>query len=301
MTLIAGFRCYEGVVLCADQQETVGGVRVSVNKMKPELCGEYWLAIAGTGNGDLIDGFAYRLKLDLESWPEDLDNKGVYGRLQALVQQYHENEVAFYPTDSANNKLNHFLVCIKPKVRSEVFLWELRGTAIVSVGDYTLLGIDESIYRHELKRLYQPNAFRQQVFFLAVHLFTLAKETSNYVGGSIDVIFIEDKGMGPLQPETVRTLEDRMSTVNGKIAEILLACPDTGSVDDVELEGLLENFREEILRLRQEARNIVLSGVTARTHVGTLIPSITIGSQQKEEDQSVDSQESEEKDKGDES
>lgn len=255
MTLIAAFRCYDGVVLCADQQETVGDIRVSINKIKPELCGNYWLAIAGTGNGDLIDGFAYRLKLEMEdktAWPEGLDDRGVYGRLQSLVQDYHENEVALYPTDSSRDKLNEFLVCIQPQDKPDTFLWELRGTAIVPVGDYTLLGIGESIYRHELKRLYQPKAFRQQVFFLAVHLFTLARETSNYVGGTPDVIFVGERGMKPLEIDVVRFLESRMAIVNQKIAEIVLACPDTGSVHDVELEGLLENFKEYIMRLRGE-------------------------------------------------
>ncbi len=37
-----------------------------------------------------------------------------------------------------------------------------------------------------------------------------------------------------------------------KIAEIMLACPDTGSVHDVDLEGLLENFKEYIMQLRSE-------------------------------------------------
>jgi len=143
VTLIAAFRCYEGAVLCADQQETVDDVRVSINKIKPEPCGNYWLAIAGTGNGDLIDGFAYRLKLEMEdktAWPSGLDTRGVYGRLQALVQQYHESEVFYYPADSAAEKQIDFLVCITPVDGADIFLWELRGTSVVPVGDYALLG-----------------------------------------------------------------------------------------------------------------------------------------------------------------
>jgi len=126
VTLIAAFRCYEGVVLCADQQETVGGVRVAVNKLKPESAGAYQLAIAGSGNGDLIDGFAYRLKLDIEGWREDLDERAVYGNLQTLTQDYHENEIANYPSDSADDKLNHFLVCIKPALTSFYGNYEAR-------------------------------------------------------------------------------------------------------------------------------------------------------------------------------
>lgn len=249
VTLIAAFRCQEGVVLCADSQETVGGVRVTVNKIKPQDLGSYQLAIAGTGNGDLIDGFAYSLELDIATWKDDLDERAVYGHLNALVQDYHENQIALYPSDSADDKLNHFLVCIKPKNRPEVFLWELRGTAITRVGDHTLMGIGESIYRHELARLYRPLLSANQAVLLGVHLFSLAKATSNYVGGPIDIIFVGPNGAYAHQPNHVAEMETQVALFNSKIAALILACPDIAMAESAINEMLLD-FQKSVKKLR---------------------------------------------------
>ncbi len=170
MTLIAAFRCEGGVVLCADQQETVGGIRVAVNKIKPQDCGSYQLAFAGSGNGDLIDGFADTLRLDVEQWPPRLGENVVRGNIRNVLLDFHENEVRLYPANSSDDKLNHCLVCIKPKDSPDVFLWELRGSVIVPIGDYALVGIGEAIYKHELRKLYRKKLHGLQAVLLGIHL-----------------------------------------------------------------------------------------------------------------------------------
>ena len=47
VTLIAAIRYVDGVVLCADSQETVGDYRVSVDKIKPRDCNHYELVVGG--------------------------------------------------------------------------------------------------------------------------------------------------------------------------------------------------------------------------------------------------------------
>lgn len=255
MTLIAAFRCYEGAVLCADQQETVGDIRVAVNKIKPEICGQYQLAIAGSGNADLIDGFADRLARRVRKWPGKCDEEFATESIRDLLLEFHSNEVALYPSDSATDKLSDFLICIKPVDAPDVFLWESHGSAIAPVGDYALLGIGAAIYRHELQKLYQPRALRQQVILLGIHLFSLAKETSNYVGGNTDIIIATDRGIAPLDGEIVRQLAGHMAAFNAMIAELVLACPNS-AIPDVELEGQLDNFKEAVMQLRNYYRSL---------------------------------------------
>jgi hypothetical protein len=68
VTLIAGFKCTDGFVLCADSQETYKGYRVSVQKLVPRRCGSFDLALAGSGNnGDLIDALINRVHDNLSS------------------------------------------------------------------------------------------------------------------------------------------------------------------------------------------------------------------------------------------
>src|ERR1035438_3789217 len=63
MTLIVGVRCAGGYVLCADSQEEVTrdgfSSRVTRQKLEVKACGNFYLAIAGSGtDGDVIDACA---------------------------------------------------------------------------------------------------------------------------------------------------------------------------------------------------------------------------------------------------
>jgi len=152
----------------------------------------------------------------------------------------------------------------------------------VPVGNYTLLGVSASIYAHELKRLHNAGMNGLQAVLLGVHLFTLAKETSNYVGGSTDVIFVRDNGMTPEAPEDVKLLEDRLRAFNQRIAQLVLLCPDT-SQQDVEISGFLDNFREEVMAMRQEMTGQTARGSIARAlgdpnWPGDAYPKLPLGS-----------------------
>src|SRR5271155_361272 len=96
VTLINAFRCVSGDgtpcgIICVDSQETVklGRVeyRVSRLKIKPKRCGNFDLAIAGAGDGDVIDACVCRLhravaKRKTTAWPELQES------LEAELQKY---------------------------------------------------------------------------------------------------------------------------------------------------------------------------------------------------------------------
>jgi hypothetical protein len=244
--------------------ETVEGFRTPVHKLEAKECGEYWMAIAGSGNSDLIDGFAYRLELDVANWEPKLDDKTVGELIRNVLVDYYENEVRLYPSDVRDETRNNFLVCIKPKNLIGLSLWELRGSTIKLAGDYSLMGIGATMYLHELRKLYEANNSpgrageppvrfnKVRALLLGIHLFNLAKDTSTYIGGATDAIYVLDDGdMKPVADQDVRLLEERVSKFDTTIAEIVLACPDT-TTQDVELKSYLDNFTESIMNLRRE-------------------------------------------------
>jgi hypothetical protein len=62
MTLIAAFRTKEGVAICADSQETTTNeqghdYRRTVQKIAPITAGNYQIAIAGSGDAEVIESF----------------------------------------------------------------------------------------------------------------------------------------------------------------------------------------------------------------------------------------------------
>src|SRR6266404_1434242 len=81
VTLIAAFKCLEGVVICADSQETLSVItpdgpadyRCQVTKIRPEIAGQYYVVGGGAGDGDLIEAFTDRLLAEVQSWEGVLD------------------------------------------------------------------------------------------------------------------------------------------------------------------------------------------------------------------------------------
>src|SRR6266404_5629863 len=58
VTIIAGFKGYDGIVLCADTQETVQGFKRKVPKLRVEpakVGGDLAVAFCGAGHGPFID------------------------------------------------------------------------------------------------------------------------------------------------------------------------------------------------------------------------------------------------------
>jgi len=277
VTLIAAFRCYEGAVLCADTMETVEGFNMPVHKLEAKDCGNYWLAIAGSGNSDLIDGFAYALELDIAGWPPTAEEKIIGARIKNVLIEFHRDEIDCYPADIRDETRSNFLVCIKPKGRIGLSIWELRGSTIKPAGDYSLMGIGATLYMHELRKLFNANNEikagkavnrfnRIKALLLGIHLFSLAKGTSTYIGGDTDAVFVyDDKDMQPVDPHDIRILEARVSKFDEVIADIVLQCPDI-TTQDVELAGYLQNFTDNVMGLRKAFAQEAATSIAKRIY-----------------------------------
>lgn len=58
MTIVLGFNCVDGTVLCADSLEADGVTKRNVQKIWTYQVGEEWeVAIASAGEADLVDSF----------------------------------------------------------------------------------------------------------------------------------------------------------------------------------------------------------------------------------------------------
>jgi hypothetical protein len=250
MTLIAAFRCATGVVLAADSQETAGPFRVTVDKLLPTEAGAYQLVIGGAGNvAGLIDGFVDDFLPFVSSWPAGLSEPEIKLRIREFLLAYHRNEVQYDPGTPDDKRLQ-FLFCIKSKLSQDVGLWQSDGTGLQRITDYALIGIDEMIYKHEARKFFSMEMSIYQTVLLAINLFSLAKTTSNYIGGSTKIITVQQWGLCLNHPEDVIDLEDGMNQFNKALSELVLACPDL-SISSDEFEVKLTTFQTRAAELRE--------------------------------------------------
>lgn len=89
MTFIAGFKCFNGVVLCADSEESDAFKKKNVNKIFQKNLGEWGIAIAGAGPGGVIDSYWNKLHGYFEghiydrSWIEETVERSLKQMLKA--------------------------------------------------------------------------------------------------------------------------------------------------------------------------------------------------------------------------
>jgi hypothetical protein len=260
VTLIAAFRTSEGVVICADSQETLGNptvdgyanYRCRVNKLEPQLDGEYHWVAGGSGDGDLVDGFIERLRDDIASWPGGLDLPNIKSGLLASLLTYRANEVAV--SGIAHEQLD-FLICIKP-VGGDPLLFKA-GKSVRLIKDYALIGWDEGIYRHDVQRFYRENAGGLPSILLGIHVLLLAMATNNNIGPPIKVIVVTRNGISEIEQRRVSELSKRVEIFNQMIDQITLDLSDTCVP--------IQEFRDRVTRFRDNA--VILHDHYINSHV----------------------------------
>src|SRR5262245_37537953 len=102
VTLIAAFRCQieneQGVIICADSQESYGDYRVTVDKIKPRDANLYDLCFGGAGQiGDLIDALGNAIEREIKSWEKAYSEDEARVLLENEIVLFNSRQVEAYP------------------------------------------------------------------------------------------------------------------------------------------------------------------------------------------------------------
>jgi hypothetical protein len=258
VTLIAAFRCKEGVVLCADSQETIdiperGSYRVNVNKLEQRDTGKYEVIVGGAGDGALVDGFVDQFFETVSRWRNEYRESKVLSAIRRFVRDYHATDIALSPAHPDDKHLG-FIVCLRGKDTGNISLWKIIELHVHSISDLSLLGWEEALYWREAKRLYSLNGAitetpaSSEAILLGVHLFLIAKDTSNVISGDTKITVVRNGGIHTLNPNDVKELETRVKAFDYLSAVIFLALPDV-TITRTELTGWLKDFEKTVLQL----------------------------------------------------
>jgi hypothetical protein len=252
VTLIAAFNCSDGVLLCADSQETLGNptpegwqnYRCRVDKLQPRVDGYYQWVAGGAGDGDLVDGFTDRLKDDIAGWRDNLSRSEVKDELRRSLLDYRRNEVA--ASGFADDTLE-FLICVKGKT-GDPFLFKA-DKAIRWIDEWEIIGWDEGIYRHDIQRHYKSAQSTSFSMLLGAHVLLLAKATSNTVGGPTKIVVGNDAGLRAISESNVEELERRIAQFDSALDALRLRiCDTTVPLDDFAKD--LSDFHDAVVDLR---------------------------------------------------
>lgn len=259
MTLIAAFRCFDtggvpGVIICADTQETRGGFRVPAEKIAIQNPGHYQLVVGGAGErGNLIDDFVETLGVCAAGWEAGLNEQALRLKVKRVLKEFHDNVVSSEPA-SDEAKWLEFIICLKDRNSPNIYLWRTGGTGLKTVTDFALVGLGETFFISQVKKLYRPDISMPQAVLLAIHVLSNAIETITDIGGPTRIIGVRAPGMFPVEQAEVQALEQRVAAFNQTLAALVLACPDISISQDKFIE-LIGELAERLAILREYYMN----------------------------------------------
>lgn len=253
MTLIAGFKCDDGYVICSDSQETVrrGGSesRVTRQKLEAKRCGNFSLAIAGSGNyGRVIDACVEWLQQGVSN--TQLSTLAALKEfIQHEIREFNKVHAKDYkPTERRMELLIGASTQVSPY---EAALWISRASLLREVSTYALTGYNDERYEYAVQNMYRNDQNIAQGIFLGIYVMLLAERTCDSVMRPVSVAVIKGSGITLENQEKINELTTRVQLFSAQFDQMFLACPDTG-LQNTAFSDRLKEFVKTIVHLRTE-------------------------------------------------
>ncbi len=143
-------------------------------------------------------------------------------------------------------------------------VWINEGVVLreIAVGKPELVGWEHEMYNETAQKLYDPNMRLAQAVLASIYTLTVAKQTSNYVGGDLSVAVVKDNGIWMEEQGYIESMEDRLRGYDRSIHQLFLACADT-EISPGALEAKLAEFGEQARVLHKQQLDAEIGKSTA--------------------------------------
>ncbi|MBZ5646194.1 MAG: hypothetical protein LAN37_03095 [Acidobacteriia bacterium] len=237
MTIIAGFKCYEGIVLCADTLETVSNLsKRNVPKLRFEPSGiphkgdSLAVALCGASDtGPFIDKVVEtawedaQITTSLDEACEEIE-KSIKRTYREFGQIY---QPGFCPTAD---------LIYGVKMHGACRLFSANGPLVNEKGTYDSAGAGYYMADFLAKRMYGHHLTIHQCVILAAYILFQAKEHVDGCGGDSNIAVLRDDGVsGWVDYRRVNAITELLGYADQSTAELLLTAANM-ELDSVEFQ-----------------------------------------------------------------
>jgi hypothetical protein len=258
VTIIAGFKSYQGIVICSDTQEGIEGSpsKKNVPKLRFEPSGKAHsgdgiaAAFCGAGQGPFID------KLIENAWQDAQIATGLDEACEEIEKSikatYKEFGEIFQPGYCPQVQLIYGV-----KMHDSSRLFSAFGPVVNEKTGYDSAGAGYYIADFLAGRMYASHLTLQQCVILAAYILFQAKEHVEGCGGDSHIAVLRDDGVsGMVDWHRIETLTELLKYADRQTGEILLHVANA----ELSKKEFLEKTRFEIdtlqtLREEQQRKN----------------------------------------------
>ena len=268
VTIVAGFKCADGIVLCADTEETFGNAKTRVPKLQmcyssnTDHADDLMLALAGAGNGPWVD------KLIELAWAKVQTATSFEEACQfaekAIKDAHEEFGRIFQPGSMPDAKLVYGI-----KMDSKTKLFSSDGPLVNEQKHFAVHGCGDELgtYICNLMCPSWSHHSLSQLAVLAAYIVYQAKTYVPGVGGSTHLGILRNGGGSSADfGNSDKWMEQHFDYLDGFLGPAFLASFDIDTPDFLsdahlsELVDMLKLGRQEMKDWRQKALDFVKAG-----------------------------------------
>jgi 20S proteasome alpha/beta subunit len=252
LTIIAGFRCSEGIVLCADTQETSGSSKKDVPKLRFSERGiltDTPLAVAfcGAGPGPFIDRMIDQAWEDVQV-ATTLDE--ACDEIKRSIEETYKRYGSIFQDGQCPTA--DLIYGVKASGGSRLFC---ANGPIVNEKDYYSSGAGYYMADFLAKRMYSKNLNLRQCAILAAFIIFQAKEHVDGCGGATHIGVLRDEGVSGLaEAENIKAITEMADSADISFGRMLLQAADLDLSSDEFMKPAAEEI-EYLDRLREAQKN----------------------------------------------
>jgi hypothetical protein len=262
VTIVAGFKCKEGIVVCADTQETVGISKRNVPKLRiepslptggrgqfnPEAHKDMAVAFCGaTDNGPFVD------KLVDNAWNASKDTTTIQDACleieKSVKETYREFGEIYQPGYCPSAEVIYGV-----KFAGESKLFSASGPVVNEQHGFSSGGIGSYMADFLSSRLYSGTLGIRQCIILAAYVLFQAKEHVDGCGGHSEIAVLRNAGTcGMLEWQHTNSLTKLVRFADRETGTILMDFANLG-LDDEEFKRKSIKRLELVTGIRSQER-----------------------------------------------
>ena len=202
MTLVSGFRCADGLIICADTQETIAGyTKNDTQKISTLMYLGGCISVAGAGDADLIQ-MAFDKLVDrfLSDDCKLAKSRETQREIESVMTALLAEQARLNPEGGAD-----FLIGYRAEDGKEIL--KISGTGSWRVRTAQCLGTGIIVATSLVNDLFDLNMTMKQAALLAIYVMQRAKRQVDGVGGNTDILFIGNYGLTRIPTVDVQRVE----------------------------------------------------------------------------------------------
>jgi hypothetical protein len=242
VTIVAGFKCKDGIVLCADTQETIQIAKTHVPKLRIEPNRDFYggdtpaelmVAFAGAGEGPFIDKLVSRawedaqIGTNIEEVSNDIE--------KSIKETYKEYGGIYQPGYCPQVTLLYGV-----KMHDKSLLFRADGPVVNEKDTYDCAGTGLYLSNFVCSRMYRENLTLQQATILAAYVLFQAKEHVEGCGGQSHVAVLKNEG-GSGMADDLHGIDRQIGLIDKNVERTILSAADL-TIDETKFSSDLSSF-----------------------------------------------------------